>query len=97
MPRDRDAVFSYRAPPIMAYALPERTHSVLRPVVAEFLAGGTLTQTQLFALRAYIARWIDGKQQTLARLSDEVPDLKNRDDFQRWFAEARCHDFDPVE
>lgn len=72
-------------------------HSNLRPVVDRYLAGGLLTETELSALRAYLVRFIEGKRQTIARLADEVQTLDGRDDFVRWFREARLHDFDPVE
>jgi hypothetical protein len=87
---------TYRAPQIMAFAI-ERG-SILRPIVQQFLAGERdLSSTELMALHAYICRFIDWKKKSLARLADEAPNLKTREDFVHWFAEARLHDFDPVE
>jgi hypothetical protein len=96
MRADDEDVRTYRAPQIMAFAI-ERG-SILRPIVQQFLAGERdLSPTELMALHAYIVRFIDWKNKSLARLADEAPSLKTREDFVHWFAEARCHDFDPVE
>jgi hypothetical protein len=81
----------------MAFAIEPR-HSVLRSIVQRFLTGERdLAPTELMALHAYIVRFINWKKDEVARLSDEAPSLQTREDFVRWFAQARCHDFDPVE
>jgi hypothetical protein len=81
----------------MAFAKEPR-HSVLRPLVALFLAGERdLSATELFALRAYIVRFITSRQETVVRLAGRAPKLETREDFVQWFHEARFHDFDPVE
>lgn len=95
----RNEAFAYHVPPIMAHAPDnERQQSVLRPVVERFLRGERqLSPTETFALRAYMVRWCDRKKQALDRLAQEAPKLELREEYIRWFSEARFYDLDPVE
>jgi hypothetical protein len=70
--------------------------AALQSVVLEFLNGGALSETELFALRAYLGRYIDRQAEIVAGLKTRLPELREPEDYRRWFADALLNDFDPT-
>lgn len=75
------------------------TGGVLRPAVAAYLEGGSLSDSHIAALRAYFRQWImrgDWLGSDIHRLRRDVDLLTSRKAISAWLDRALEHGIDPL-
>lgn len=75
------------------------TSGALRPAIEAYLGGGSMTQEQITAVRAYLRQWImaDGwSGPMIGFLRRRINDLVSRPTISAWLASAERQGIDPL-
>lgn len=74
------------------------TSGVLRPAVEAFLAGSSMTDNQIGAMRAYLRQWMAGPWagDGIAELRSRIDTITDRSSLSSWINAAAAIDIDPL-